>query len=185
MLQRIKSIENVGQYETFTSTINLENNVELFGFNGAGKSTLSDIFYSLAREGKEDGIIRRKTLQKAGEDDEKDIKIEIESDAGDLYTFSGLKWSSRPNNMFVFNAQYIDEHVFVSRKLEGNYATIGMGKEGTLLLKQRDKLLAENVSLISEINDKIANLSKADLHMMQLAYIGSMQRLLRGMHQNY
>lgn len=163
MLQRINSIENVGQYENFTSAINLENNVELFGFNGAGKSTLSDIFYSLAREGKEDGILRRKTLQKEGEDSDKEIKIEIESDSGDLYVFSGTEWSKRPENLFVFNAQYIEDHVFVSKKMEGNYATIGMGKEGTSLLRQKEKLLTENTLLISEINEKIANLSKADL----------------------
>ncbi len=66
MIRRIAKIENVGQYENFTSNVVFAKNVAVFGFNGAGKSTLSDVLYSLAYEGKENSIIRRRTLKKDG-----------------------------------------------------------------------------------------------------------------------
>ena len=163
MIRRISTIENVGQYESFKSEIDLENNVALFGFNGAGKSTLSDILYSLANEGKDDCIIKRRTLNREGEVVEKRIKVEIGTDSGESYTFSENGWSSRPKNMYVYNGQYIDEHVFVSKRLDGNVATIGMGADGTRLLKQREQFCDENALLLSSINEGISNLAKADL----------------------
>ncbi|WP_044915627.1 AAA family ATPase [Butyrivibrio sp. WCE2006] len=163
MIRRIAKIENVGQYENFTSNVVFTKNVAVFGFNGAGKSTLSDVLYSLANEGRENSIIRRRTLKKDGETADKNITVHIEDDNGSVFSFAESEWDNRPNNMHVFNNQYIDEHVFVSKQLEGNVATVGMGREGAKYLKERDLLLAENETHLKTVNEKISFLSKADI----------------------
>lgn len=163
MIRKIAKIENVGQYENFTSNVSFNKNVAVFGFNGAGKSTLSDVLYSLANEGKENSIIRRRTLKKDGETTDKNISVHIEDDNGDVFSFAESQWDNRPHNMHVFNNQYIDEHVFVSKQLEGNVATVGMGREGAKYLKERDFLLGENETYLKTVNEKIGFLSKANI----------------------
>ncbi|MDO5381395.1 MAG: AAA family ATPase [Eubacteriales bacterium] len=163
MLKNISNITNLGQFENFSSNNELSMNNIIFGFNGAGKSTLSDMFYSMAHENHEDIIIRRRTLNRDGEDGDKEINIEIMGDDNKSYLFSAREWNNRPDNMFVFNSQYIKEHVFVSRQVEGNAVNIMIGKEGAKYMRQREELTNNNATLIEDINRNIKILMDADL----------------------
>lgn len=155
MIKRIEQIQNIGQFESFQTREDFDKNTIIFGFNGAGKSTLSDMFYSLAHSGNESLLIRRRTLNREGEDTPKQMLAEIVSDIGEYYTFSGEKWGISPENMFVFNEQYVTDHVFVSKQIEEGSVPIGMGKEGARLMRQKDLLVEQNNQLIKSINTAI------------------------------
>lgn len=163
MISKIKTIKNVGKFEDFNGTEIFDKNTAIFGFNGAGKSTLSDIFYSLTDEGKTDYVIRRRTLNRPDEDGTKDIGIVIEDDKGVQYVFENDKWNSIPESVYVFNNQYIDNHVFVSKQLQGNTVPIGMGAIGTKCMKQREQLINENKNLIEQINIDISFLAESGI----------------------
>lgn len=160
MISRINSIQNVGQFERFCGTENFDSNIMIFGFNGAGKSTLSDIFYSLSMEKKESILLKRRTLNREGENTLKKMKILLETDSGNQISFENEAWSNIPNNLFVFNTQYINDHVFVSKRLYGNIVPIGIGSEGTNAMKKRERIIIENAQLIAEMNKNIKTLSE-------------------------
>lgn len=155
MIKKINQLTNLGQFEKFNSNQVLSVNNIIFGFNGAGKSTLSDMFYSLAHENNEKLITRRRTLNRIGEEGNKDIDIEILGDDGNIYRFKNEMWDARPDNMYVFNSQYIKEHVFVSRHIEGNSVHIMLGREGAKYMSQREDYINKNVELMDDINKNI------------------------------
>lgn len=162
MIKRLAQINNLGQFENFESHQEFEKNSILFGFNGAGKSTLSDLFYSMV-DGR-DGLFldRRRTLNREGEDGQKEISAEVVSDT-EAYMFSENGWDRRPEKVFVFNEQYVSEHVFVSRQIHGDVMPMAMGSEGSRLMRQRDFALQENESIVREINDEIVKISDAGI----------------------
>ena len=155
MLKQIKNITHLGQFENFISNRELSMNNIIFGFNGAGKSTLSDMFYSLAHENHEELISRRRTLNRGEEEGNKEIDIEILKDDGEMYLFSDNGWNMRPNNMYVFNAEYIKEHVFVSQQVEDNAVNIMLGKDGAKYMRQKEECLRNTTDLINDINRNI------------------------------
>jgi len=162
MIKRISQINNLGQFENFESYQELERNSILFGFNGAGKSTLSDLFYSMV-DGRDGQFLdRRRTLNREGEDGKKEISAEVVGDT-ETYIFSENGWDKRPEKVFVFNEQYVSEHVFVSRQIHGEVMPMAMGREGSRLMKQRDAALQENESIVREINDEIVKISDAGI----------------------
>ena len=129
MIKRLSRIKNLGQFENFESHQEFEKNSILFGFNGAGKSTLSDLFYSMV-DGRDGQFLdRRRTLNREGEDGKKEISAEVVSDT-ETYMFSENGWDKRPEKVFVFNEQYVSEHVFVSRQIHGDVMPMAMGREG-------------------------------------------------------
>lgn len=135
MIKRISQINNLGQFENFESYQELERNSILFGFNGAGKSTLSDLFYSMV-DGRDGQFLdRRRTLNREGEDGKKEISAEVVGDT-ETYIFSENGWDKRPEKVFVFNEQYVSEHVFVSRQIHGDVMPMAMGREGSRLMRQ-------------------------------------------------
>jgi len=160
MISRINSIQNVGQFEIFCGTEEFDSNIMIFGFNGAGKSTLSDIFYSLSMEKKESILLKRRTLNREGENILKKMKILLETDSGNQISFENEAWSNIPNNLFVFNTQYINDHVFVSERLSGNTVPIGIGSEGVKAMRKREGMIIENAQLITEMNKNIRTLSE-------------------------
>ncbi len=161
MIEKINSIANIGKFESFTNSTVFEKNNIIFGFNGAGKSTLSDIFYSLAHEGKEELITRRATLKRSESDPDRTISIHFTDDSGRAIEFRNLSWHNNPKNIFVFNNQYVKEHVFVSKELQGNSIPIGMGELGVKLMNQREQLNLAILNLISDMNVNINHLSSA------------------------
>ena len=162
MIKRISQINNLGQFENFESYQELERNSILFGFNGAGKSTLSDLFYSMV-DGRDGQFLdRRRTLNREGEDGKKEISAEVVGDT-ETYIFSENGWDKRPEKVFVFNEQYVSEHVFVSRQIQGDVMPMAMGREGSRLMRQRDSSLQENESIVREINDEIVKISDAGI----------------------
>lgn len=163
MITQIKSIRNVGKYELFCGSEQFEKNTMIFGFNGAGKSTLSDIFYSLALKEKAGMITRRRTLNRPDEHGEKEIEIILSDETGNDIIFSGETWNIIPNNLYVFNKYYIEDHVFVSKHLQGDAVPIGMGSDGTKCMKQKESLLDSNKELLNQINIDIAILGSAGL----------------------
>lgn len=163
MIKRIEQINNLGRFENFSTTSEFGNNTIIFGFNGAGKSTLSDIFYSLSKDNTDDYLGRRRTLNREGEFGEKTIDIRISSDEGLQYIFSGDSWNCRPQKLFVFNEKYIEEHVFVSKQVEGNVVPIAMGTQGVSLLRQKENLENINNELLARINSDIGLLTESGL----------------------
>lgn len=163
MISQIKSIRNVGKYEMFCGSEQFEKNTIIFGFNGAGKSTLSDIFYSLVSKEKEGMIIRRRTLNRPDEHGEKEMKIVLCDENGNDIIFSGETWNIIPKNMYVFNKYYIEDHVFVSKHLQGDVVPIGMGSEGTKCMRQKEFLLDANKELLNQINTDITLLGNAGI----------------------
>ena len=163
MIKRISKIKNLGRFEDFSGSYDFSSNTIIFGFNGAGKSTLSDIFYSLSMDGADSYITKRRTLNREGEVGEKPIEIEIASEDGSKYEFGGDSWNGRPNSLFVFNENYVEEHVFVSKQIEGDTVPIGIGIEGSRLLRQRDNLIQSNVDILAAINSDIALLGGKNL----------------------
>jgi len=163
MIKRLSHIKNLGQFENFKSQQELEKNNILFGFNGAGKSTLSDLFYSMVMGRDGQFLDRRRTLSREGEDERKEISAELEGEAEEKYTFSETGWNNRPDKVFVFNEQYVTEHVFVSRQVHGDVMPMAMGREGSRLMRQRDLALQENENLTREINDEITKISDAGI----------------------
>ena len=167
MIKRISKIKNLGRFEDFSGSYDFSSNTIIFGFNGAGKSTLSDIFYSLSMDGADSYITKRRTLNREGEVGEKPIEIEIASEDGSKYEFGGDSWNGRPNSLFVFNENYVEEHVFVSKQIEGDTVPIGIGIEGSRLLRQRDNLLQSNVDILAAINSDIALLGGKNLKIKE------------------
>lgn len=163
MISLIKSIRNVGKYEMFCGSEQFEKNTIIFGFNGAGKSTLSDIFYSLMSKEKERMITRRRTLNRPNEHGEKEMEIILCDENGNDIVFSGETWNTIPKNMYVFNKYYIEDHVFVSKHLQGDAVPIGMGAEGTKCMRQKELLLDANKELLNQINADITLLGNAGL----------------------
>lgn len=163
MITQIKSIKNVGKYEMFCGSEQFEKNTIVFGFNGAGKSTLSDIFYSLMSKEKEGIIKYRKTLSRPNEHGEKEINIILSDDNGNDIVFSGETWNTVPNNLHVFNKYYIEDHVFISKHLQGDVVPIGMGSEGVKCMKNKEFLLNTNKELLNQINSDIIFLGNAGL----------------------
>lgn len=161
MIEKINSISNVGKFESFTCLTTFEKNNIIFGFNGAGKSTLSDIFYSLAHPGKENIITQRATLKRNESDPDRTISINFNDDSGNTIEFKDQTWHNNPENVFVFNNQYVKEHVFVSKELQGNAIPIGMGQSGVKLMNQREQLNISIANLISDMNVNINHLSSA------------------------
>ena len=129
MIRKISKIKNLGRFENFESLREFGKNTIIFGFNGTGKSTLSDLFYSLSKENGEGYLACRRTLNRDNECEEKKIQIEVKSDTEEVYSFSENTWNHRPENLYVFNERYIEEHVFVSRQIEGNIVPIMMGHQ--------------------------------------------------------
>lgn len=158
MIKRIKQIKNLGQFEKFESKQEFEKNSILFGFNGAGKSTLSDLFYSMAEGRDWQFLDGRRTLNREGEDEKKEISAEVVGDTEE-YLYSEDGWSKKPEKIFVFNEQYVSEHVFVSRQMHSDVVSMAMGKEGSRLMKQRDYALQESERIFKEINDEISKIS--------------------------
>lgn len=163
MISGIKTIKNVGKYEQFCSTEQFEKNTMIFGFNGAGKSTLSDIFYSLTSKEKQGLLSFRRTLNRPGEDGAKQMKIVLGNENGEDIIFKSDEWNTFPENLYVFNKYYIEDHVFVSKHLQGDAVPIGMGPVGTRSMKQREVLLDANKELINQINTDIGLLGNAGL----------------------
>ena len=141
MISGIKSIKNVGKYEQFDSTEQFDKNTMIFGFNGAGKSTLSDIFYSLTSRENQCSLSLRRTLNRPGEDGTKQMEIVLGNENGEDIIFTGEEWNKFPENLYVFNKYYIEDHVFVSKHLQGDAVPIGMGTVGTRCMRQRELLL--------------------------------------------
>lgn len=163
MIKSIEQINNLGRFENFSATGEFGNNTIIFGFNGAGKSTLSDIFYSLSKDNTDEYLVRRRTLNREGEFGEKTIDIKISTDEGFQYIFSGDSWNCRPQKLFVFNEKYIEEHVFVSKQVEGNVVPIAMGAQGVSLLRQKENLENNNNELLARINSDIGLLTEVGL----------------------
>lgn len=163
MVKKIRKIHNLGRFEDFVGSHEFGSNTIIFGFNGAGKSTLSDIFYSLSKNGSESYLTRRRTLNREGEIGEKQVEIDILSDEGTIYEFVDGTWNKRPENFYVFNEKYIEEHVFVSKEVEGDTVPIGIGTEGARLLRQRDELVQNNGEILAEINSDMATLLGANI----------------------
>lgn len=163
MISGIKSIKNVGKYEQFDSAERFEKNTMIFGFNGAGKSTLSDIFYSLTSREKQGLLSLRRTLNRPGEDGAKQMEIVLGNENGEDIIFTGEEWNKFPEYLYVFNKYYIEDHVFVSKHLQGDAVPIGMGAVGTRCMKQRELLLDANKELINQINTDIGLLGNAGL----------------------
>ncbi len=169
MISRIESIKNVGQFEKFHATESFEKNTVIFGFNGAGKSTLSDIFYSLASGERAEIITRRRTRNRPGEVGEKDIEIILNDSDGKDIIFDKESWNKLPKNMYVFNGQYINDYVFVSKQFEGDAVPIGMGTEGTNYMKQRENLATECKELLEDINEQIVILNAAGIKIKDIS----------------
>ena len=163
MIRKVSKIENVGKYESFSGSELLEKNTIIFGFNGAGKSTLSDIFYSLLSEEKVKMLLKRRTLNRDGEEETKEIGVILCDENENNIIFSNGKWNTLPNNLHVFNKHYIEDHVFVSKHYQGDVVPIGMGPLGTKCMKRKEFLLDYNINLLNKINEDIAILSKAGL----------------------
>lgn len=163
MISGIKSIKNVGKYEQFDSTEQFDKNTMIFGFNGAGKSTLSDIFYSLTSRENQCSLSLRRTLNRPGEDGTKQMEIVLGNENGEDIIFTGEEWNKFPENLYVFNKYYIEDHVFVSKHLQGDAVPIGMGTVGTRCMRQRELLLDANKELINQINTDIGLLGNAGL----------------------
>lgn len=161
MIKKINQITNVGKFESFSSTVNFDKNNIIFGFNGAGKSTLSDIFYSLAHIDKESLITRRVTLKRDENEPAKQISIILSDENSNYYEFDNSHWTNVPDNIFVFNDQYVREHVFVSKELKGNTVPIGMGSEGVKYMSQREQVQKDIAQLMTDMNNNINILSSA------------------------
>lgn len=161
MIKKINQITNVGKFESFSSTVDFTKNNIIFGFNGAGKSTLSDIFYSLAHNDRESLITRRVTLKRNENEPAKQINIVLSDENGNNYVFDNTHWTNVPNNIFVFNNQYVREHVFVSKELKGDTVPIGMGSEGVKYMSQRERVKKDIDQLMTEMNNNIIILSSA------------------------
>lgn len=157
MLKRINEIKNVGQFEQFNSTQEFEKNNIIFGFNGAGKSTLSDILFSLSNQSPDD-ILKRRTLYRENESGVKEINVSLAFDR-ELYRFENDIWDNHPDNMFVFNSMYIDNHVFISEEVKGDVTPIALGKDGVKLSKIRKKTIEENERIFKETNELIGIIS--------------------------
>ena len=162
MLERIVDITNVGQFERFSSKEKFEKNNVIFGFNGAGKSTLSDIFYSLSKDNSDYILSRRRTLEREGEEDQKEISVSV-IDEENTYIYNEKGWNGRPNNMYVFNEQFINDHVFVSKDIVGDDVSIGIGKNGSRLIRERLELQKYNLEIISKVNENIKKISDAGI----------------------
>ncbi|MBR6528346.1 MAG: AAA family ATPase [Lachnospiraceae bacterium] len=161
MIVSVKNIKNVGKYEHFSGIEQFDKNTIIFGFNGAGKSTLSDIFYSLSVKEKGEMLSKRRTLNRPDENGEKIMEIVMSDDLGNDITYSDQGWNRVPDNIHVFNRYYVEDHVFVSKHLQGSVIPIGMGKDGVKYMKRRDELIDANTSLLVRLNEDIVLLGKA------------------------
>lgn len=170
MIKQIRKIDNLGRFEEFEGTLEFGKNTILFGFNGAGKSTLSDIFYSLSKDNAEEYLARRRTLNREDEDGQKNITVELMGENGELYCFENNEWISKPEKINVFNEKYVEEHVFVSRQIEGDTAPIGIGTVGAALMRQKSLLMNINEDLYREINEEITQLLEADIKIKDFTY---------------
>lgn len=179
MVKRISKIHNLGRFENFSGTHEFSSNTIIFGFNGARKSTLSDVFYSLSKENSDMYLTRRRTLNRDGEIGEKQIEIDILSDNGTSFEFVDGAWNNRPRNLFVFNEKYIDDHVFVSKQIEGDTVPIGIGTEGARLLRQRDELVQNNINILTEINSDMAALVSANIKIKDFLKLKLARKLLK------
>lgn len=170
MIKKINKINNLGRFENFEGTSEFGKNTILFGFNGAGKSTLSDIFYSLTKDDTEEYLTRRRTLNREDESGEKNITIELTGENEELYRFENDKWTSKPEKIYVFNEKYVEDHVFVSRQVEGDTAPIGIGAEGAGLMRKKSLLVHSNQELYSEINEGISQLLEAKIKIKDFTH---------------
>ena len=163
MIKQIANINNLGQFENFESYDELGKNNIIFGFNGAGKSTLSDLFYSMMNGKDESFLNRRIRLNKEGEEEQKKIYMEIIGENQQKYIYSDNVWNNKPDNVFVFNEQYVAEHVFVSRQIHGDIMPIAIGKEGSRLMKKRDSAIKESLDLVKQMNEEIVRISDSGI----------------------
>lgn len=138
MINRIKSIKNLGIYKNYNAESDLKefNKYNLFyGWNGSGKTTISKLFR----------ILEKKQL--SNEQNELKFDIEINSQK-----YTERDFMSHGEKVFVFNEEFINENIKWDEKIN---KILLLSKDKITELDEFDKLKEE-----LEGNDKIKGLNE-------------------------
>lgn len=177
MLEKIISIENVGQFKNFVHRGSVysefSKNVIVYAENGSGKTTLSVILKSL--KDNDALLIRKKSFGSSGSQ-----KVKLKYN-GRIVEHKDGKWSELLENIEVFDVHFIEDNLYTGSTLaqenKTNLFDFIVGEKGAVLNNELAKLNKENhdyhLRNVDLSNYLLLNFKKAK----SKAYINSQKEL--------
>lgn len=159
MINKIIKILNIGRFENYNATGDLELNkmTLVYGENGKGKTTLSSIFRSL-KNNDPSFIIERATL---GKTEKPEVQIRVDSNN---HSFVNDVWDADYKNIEVFDSTFVNKNIFSGESVEHghkkNLNRFVVGEKGVQLAQDIEDLDILIKEKNNEINVKSTTVQK-------------------------
>ncbi len=140
MLRKIVAIKNVGRFENYgaSSDLQLRRYNLFYAPNGRGKTTLCAILRSF-QTGQPEFIIGRRTLGSSGS-----IEVKLLCNTADTGVFDGEKWNKPFPSIAIFDSSFITDNVhvgdYIDLQQKRNLYRVIIGSQGVSLAAVVDKL---------------------------------------------
>jgi wobble nucleotide-excising tRNase len=159
MLRKVVSIKNIGRFEKYGASgdVELKRYNMIFAENGRGKTTMCAILRSL-QSGDAAHVVGRTTL---GQNDPPEIEILT---ASGMITFRQGAWSSTVPQLAIFDSIFVSENVHSGDVVDVEHRRslyrVIVGKQGVDLAKEIEALDGKSRAKASEIGQKTVTVTR-------------------------